>query len=728
MEKARVLLKVGKKTELNIVKAEVVEAITVKELEVLIKGKEFNCIVVDGLFDNEFEELESLLATLSNEILEKVVIDTSEFKVNEVQKIKDSKSSIKLVKNITDEYKEINKLCKYNICPLVRFGNEKIDTDEVKETEHFENNRDKINEAWDEKKEVKSEIEKHESVESTERVEDKSVEIKDTDTDDVKYLKDELRQLREENRVLNEEYNQVYDIYKELMDIADIVENPVSESVYNEALEEIRKLQKEYDTKVEENERLRDKNSELSSLNEIIDSANIENLGIISNLKEEIERLKKEALEVAEEKDKVSNVRSNEGIRANAEAYVRNELMEMMANSIKAVAEMRRNMTIAMQEQKRVVAKSNKVISDNTILQAQVEELQKLAGNATNSVEVEEMKKFNDSLTEENKNLRIETNNLRARAESAEKRRDELKENRDSLLDENEVLKKHLEEANKRVEAVVEKEEVSSKDRLRYGQLNNEVYGDKIITVASVSACGVTTTAVSLARVLSMKKRVCVVDFNLSNPQVNFRFVSSSKVEGIPDTDDLGGNKTSMGIIFNRDFEEIEAYKKMLYLKPKIDGIKEDRIYFLSGALVEFDKVKIETVKYEKFLSSLCKDFDYIIFDFGRIGSCKEVDNVYKEISRVAFRNIFVTSAEIGAIYNMKIKIKEFNLSSDNTRVLVNMERKAISDTAKRYLGDYKYGKVQFDLDVFGQEEGFSSSSVTSSEFNTFCKKIMNIL
>lgn len=151
-----------------------------------------------------------------------------------------------------------------------------------------------------------------------------------------------------------------------------------------------------------------------------------------------------------------------------------------------------------------------------------------------------------------------------------------------------------------------------------------------------------------------------------------------------------------------------------------VNKTKGGGLYYLSGLYYRPESYKLASANYEELFSLLGENFQYIIIDFGRLGSSELGDQLIKVISDVAYRNIVVTTANQFEVRNFKSKLTNLNMIMENIAWLLNMcTTTALDAKIKDLVSPCKYDILP-RMEQYGAQENFLRTSLTRDRFNMF--------
>ena len=240
----------------------------------------------------------------------------------------------------------------------------------------------------------------------------------------------------------------------------------------------------------------------------------------------------------------------------------------------------------------------------------------------------------------------------------------------------------------------------------------------QIITVLGSGSFGITTTAMSLAQKLAATSKVLYIDFDLVSPMADSWFKINPMVSNIPGTMNGSIHNSGLGLFIEHGVNIISQH--MNNIIKLVNKTKGGGLHYLSGLYYRPDSYKLATADYDGLFTMLCSNFQYIIVDFGRLGSSDVGDQLIKAISDVAYRNIVVTTANQFEVRNFKSKLSSLNIKMESIAWLFNMCTTTALDTKiKDSISPCKYDMLP-RMEQYGTQENFLRASLTRDRFGLF--------
>lgn len=240
----------------------------------------------------------------------------------------------------------------------------------------------------------------------------------------------------------------------------------------------------------------------------------------------------------------------------------------------------------------------------------------------------------------------------------------------------------------------------------------------QIITVFGSGSFGITTTAMSLAQKLSATSKVLYIDFDLVSPMADSWFKINPMLSGIPGTMNGSIQNSGLGLFIEHGTNIINQYmNNIIKLANKTKG---GGLHYLSGLYYRPDSFKLASADYDGLFTLLSNNFQYIIVDFGRLGSSEVGDQLIKVITDIAYRNIVVTTANQFEVRNFKSKLTNLNIRLDSIAWLFNMcTTTALDPKIKELINPCKYDMLP-RMEQYGIQENFLRAGLTKDRFGLF--------
>jgi hypothetical protein len=246
----------------------------------------------------------------------------------------------------------------------------------------------------------------------------------------------------------------------------------------------------------------------------------------------------------------------------------------------------------------------------------------------------------------------------------------------------------------------------------------------QIISVFGSGSFGITTTAMSIAAKLCTTSKVLYIDFDLITPKADAWFNKLPLCRQVPGIDASDVKMTGLGIFYEKGIHTFSTYiDKIVNVCDKTKGGEID---YLSGVYYRVDNLKLSTADYTGFFNTLGSMYNYIIIDFGRLGSNDVNDMLIKTISDICIKNVVVTTPDKFEVRNFKTKLLENKLDLNKIAWLVNLcESTTIDDKVKQMISPSKYGMMLMDQNLHNKREKFLRNKLTKDKMELFINSVL---
>lgn len=348
--------------------------------------------------------------------------------------------------------------------------------------------------------------------------------------------------------------------------------------------------------------------------------------------------------------------------------------------------------------------------NSNELLEAKTEQYNKLveaSGVDENSAGA--LIESNKALEALSGNLREQLNKANAMLQKAQKDAKTASDNAKSYKTKSETLQKTL-------DSITNIGGMTS--GVSIAPINSSSINSKIITVSGSGSYGITTTAMSLANRISATNRVLYIDFDLVSPMADAWFKKNPMINSVPGTVNRSICNSSLGIFIEHGIDTFKNNINKLIIN--VNTTKGGGLYYLSGLYYSPDTVKLMTADYKGLFEVLSSNFQYIIIDFGRLGSSEISDKLYSTIADISDKNIVVTTTNIFEVRNFTRKIDNINIDKFRIAWLFNMcESTALDANVKKLVDGYNYSLIP-RMEFYGKQENFLRNTLTRERFNIF--------
>ncbi len=661
MSYQRILVKVGKKSNIKLSKAIAERAITIQETFYKINSKQFDLLIIEGI-NEQLDEVQKIVDACNEKKLDMVVFGSSrvakEYNIKKIETIEELQQIV-YEKTGVNVFTDINKRVK--------------SSEEKKQDNSVENNNEFNDAQADESthtdtKDEKASNEVESNSEIAHKVQEEHKRIEAEQQRNIAELKKRETELNRKVENLQEEKN---DLLRKISKTQEEISK-----VTNRKDEEIRVQKEECNRAIEENKKLTNKVQELSNKISELDEQSLEVEKCndkIAELESSIERYKNDIGELRDTNQEYRDKVVKKSTMVDGYQRVTKNIIDALYIQTKSNKEIRESLTRVKEEKERIEINANSLSSNNR------NEMDRLANE--NIKLKSEAKSVENKLNEElrNKNEEIvklngEVNKWRARAVN----------NNNGEIDETIIVK----ECNSR-----------------------------IITVTGSGSNGITTTAMTIAETLSSTNNVVFIDLDMDMPMADAWFMKNPVIEG------NSMKNTGLAMFLEEGIGKIrDSLNNMnnleycgALIKVKIN--RGGQLRYLSGIYYDIEEEKVYTANYSELFDALSEKFEYIIIDMGKLGRNRLSKRLYKAISDIAYKNIVVTENDVFEIRNFKARLDMLHIKTDNINWLINRSKTtAVADRIKTMLYGYKYGVVP-NVELQENVESFNKNSLTKSKF-----------
>ncbi|GHU92639.1 hypothetical protein FACS1894208_00130 [Clostridia bacterium] len=179
-----------------------------------------------------------------------------------------------------------------------------------------------------------------------------------------------------------------------------------------------------------------------------------------------------------------------------------------------------------------------------------------------------------------------------------------------------------------------------------------------IIPVFGNGSTGISSSAVSLAKLLGVNARTVLVDFDLVATDLEGRVGTRiNPLVAMDGVDKNSAKSTAMGLFVERGKDFFASHFSELVVR--VDSNKAGILDYLPGFYAKPDLFNLTQADYPAFLNYLGSRYDYIVIDAGKIG-CSEIgDQILRNLLMCAFRSLIVTDASVEKARAMRLKLND---------------------------------------------------------------------
>lgn len=259
---------------------------------------------------------------------------------------------------------------------------------------------------------------------------------------------------------------------------------------------------------------------------------------------------------------------------------------------------------------------------------------------------------------------------------------------------------------------------------LSSGMIPNLNYSGRgqVISVFGSGSYGITTTAFSIAMKLSANARVLFIDFDLVSAKADTWFKVLPMIDGVPGALPDVRKNTTLGLLMEFGIGFVVSRKS--YLFRRVIPSKNGYCDYASGLCTKVDAVKFVSADLSSFITMCGNDYDFVVIDFGRLGTSDVGNQLIKVFSDISFSSVVVTSADKIDIRNMRQEISTSNINMHNMAWLVNLASNTkLDDKTKMRISPANFMVMPFVDDFYGQRKDFTKDRITKDKLGIFLDK-----
>lgn len=249
--------------------------------------------------------------------------------------------------------------------------------------------------------------------------------------------------------------------------------------------------------------------------------------------------------------------------------------------------------------------------------------------------------------------------------------------------------------------------------------------GAKIIGVVGSGSIGITTTAISLCH--KLRGRVLFIDMDIVSPKADGYLKKNPMIKGLDGFTDRASSmyQTGLGTLLYKDadyFIDHESLIVQLAAKTR-DGYILD---YISGLYTKAPLLRYMTVDFGKFLSYFGKKYDYIVCDLGRVGGSEIQNALIRMISGIAYKIVVIALHNKVDMRSVKLRLDSEKIKADNTIWMLNMSKNAaMDDVMRRCIGQQPFVIMPKKMDIYGEDVTFDRVPILKDKLSELCSKIL---
>lgn len=247
----------------------------------------------------------------------------------------------------------------------------------------------------------------------------------------------------------------------------------------------------------------------------------------------------------------------------------------------------------------------------------------------------------------------------------------------------------------------------------------------KIIGVMGSGSIGITTTAISLCN--KLRGRVLFIDMDIVSPKADGYLKKNPMIKGLDGFTDRASSmyQTGLGALLYKDADYFIDHESLIVQSAARtrDGYILD---YISGLYTKAPLLRYMTVDFGKFLSYFGGKYDYIVCDMGRVGGSEIQNALIRMISSIAYKIIVIALHNRGDMRSVKLRLDSEKVKADNTIWMLNMSKNAaMDDVMRRCIGQQPFVIMPKKMDIYGEDITFDRVPILKDKLSELCSKIL---
>lgn len=246
----------------------------------------------------------------------------------------------------------------------------------------------------------------------------------------------------------------------------------------------------------------------------------------------------------------------------------------------------------------------------------------------------------------------------------------------------------------------------------------------QVITVTGSGSYGITTTAFSLATILSSQGKVLFIDFDLLSAKADRYFSTNPMLTGMPETMLNDRRNSGLGLTIEKGVDYFTRFGPNLIIH--YNRTKGGLLDYMSGFYAKPDLIKLVSADYTNFFNYCGNSYDYIIVDSGRFGASDVNDQILKVIASISRGVVVVTTPDKLEIRNTSMYLSDSGIINLNVSWLINMaESTKLDEKAKKRIGGNQYMIMPMLDGFYGQNKPFLEARVARDRITKFLNEMI---
>lgn len=247
----------------------------------------------------------------------------------------------------------------------------------------------------------------------------------------------------------------------------------------------------------------------------------------------------------------------------------------------------------------------------------------------------------------------------------------------------------------------------------------------KLIGIMGSGSIGITTTAISLCH--KLRGRVLFIDMDIVSPKADGYLKKNPMIKGLDGFTERASSmyQTGLGTLLYKDADYFIDHESLLVQSAvrTRDGYILD---YISGLYTKAPLLRYMTVDFGKFLSYFGGKYDYIVCDLGRVGGSEIQNALIRMVSSIAYKTIVIALHNRGDMRSVKLRLDSEKVKADNTIWMLNMSKNAaMDDIMRRCIGQQPFVIMPKKMDIYGEDITFDKVPILKDKLSELCSKIL---
>ena len=237
----------------------------------------------------------------------------------------------------------------------------------------------------------------------------------------------------------------------------------------------------------------------------------------------------------------------------------------------------------------------------------------------------------------------------------------------------------------------------------------------KIIAVFGTGSFGISCLAYSIAQKLSQQSTVMLMDLDLTTPKLDsyFKRLPYATIPGVPN------QTTALEVFINQGIDRVWANATAL-IPQLTPNQKNGRLWWFQGLYNKVDDTQVITADWSALFNKLSPSFDYIVIDCGKFGYNTISDQLTKNISKIAYRQILVQGTDYSDV-SLTLKQISGQIRRDNLIWMMNQSLTTnLKESTKHLLMNETIEIMPFSQGTFGKRQSMIMDTMLRGRLEGF--------